>query len=228
MPEYKEGQTATNPKTNQKIRFEGGLWVAVPGPGPGKGSNIPAPEQFRREADTLTAIQDAEKRSGFFTTGLVGGALRKVAGTPAYQLESDVETLKARAAFGELASMRAASPTGGALGAISEKELALLQAASANLDTGQGEKQFDKNLGRLRTGVAARTPGLTVENPIDLASGGSRQPVPRGAFYRDPQGNVRRNDNGDAGNPIIVRAAGQAAPGKPARPPEKDPLGLFK
>lgn len=31
MPQYKEGQTATNPKTGQKIRYEGGLWVAVQG-----------------------------------------------------------------------------------------------------------------------------------------------------------------------------------------------------
>lgn len=213
MPQYREGQTATNPKTGQKLRFEGGFWVDA-GNAKAGGSGVPDPERFRKEQDTLAAIDDIEKRSGFWTTGLVGGSLRELAGTPAYQLNSDIDTLKARSAFGELAAMRAASPTGGALGNVTEKELGLLQAATANLDTGQGERQLDKNLGRVRSGVIARTPGLTKENPIDLSSGGSRQPVPRGAYYRDPQGNIRRNDNGDAGNPIVVPAQGQ----KPSAP----------
>lgn len=227
MVEYREGQTATNAK-GVKVVFRGGQWVRMPPGSTVAGPVIPNPETFRREKDTLNSLNDAEQRSGMFTTGLVGGFLRKVPGTPAYQLDSDVDTLKARSAFGELQSMRNSSPTGGALGAISEGELKLLQAASANLDTGQGERQFDKNLGRLRSGVTARTPGLTLENPIDLSSGHSRQPVPRGAYYTDPQGNIRRNDNGDRGNPIVKKAAGAAGAAPAARAPEKDPLGLFK
>jgi hypothetical protein len=190
MPQYREGQTATNPKTGQKIRFEGGFWVDA-GKAQG-GAGLPNPEIFRKEKDTLSAIDDIEKRSGFWTTGLVGGWLRDVPGTPAYQLNSDIDTLKARSAFGELAAMRAASPTGGALGNVTEKELGLLQAATANLDTGQGEKQLDKNLGRVREGVQARTPGLTVDNPIDLTTGGSRQPVPRGATRSSSRRRARR------------------------------------
>lgn len=39
--------------------------------------------------------------------------------------------------------------------------------------------------------------------PFDLSGGQSRSTIPFGAYYKDPQGNIRRNDNGDAGNPII-------------------------
>jgi hypothetical protein len=48
--------------------------------------------------------------------------------------------------------------------------------------------------------------GLTGQNPIDLSKGQSRYEAPAGAFYKDPQGNIRRNDNMDAGNPIVIPA----------------------
>lgn len=43
-------------------------------------------------------------------------------------------------------------------------------------------------------------------NPLDLSGGQSRATIAKGAYYRDPQGNVRRNDNVDRGNPIVVPA----------------------
>lgn len=43
------------------------------------------------------------------------------------------------------------------------------------------------------------------QNPYD--SNADRATMPRGAFYRDPQGNLRRNDNGMRGNPIIEKGA---------------------
>lgn len=41
MPQYREGQTATNPNTGQKIRYEGGFWVAVPSTGSGAAPDAP-------------------------------------------------------------------------------------------------------------------------------------------------------------------------------------------
>lgn len=43
----------------------------------------------------------------------------------------------------------------------------------------------------------------SMASPFDLSGGESRASLPKGAIYRDPQGNLRRNDNGDAGNPIL-------------------------
>jgi hypothetical protein len=42
--------------------------------------------------------------------------------------------------------MRDASKTGGALGAVSEKELALLESSIASLDTSQSAEQLAENL----------------------------------------------------------------------------------
>lgn len=45
-------------------------------------------------------------------------------------------------------------------------------------------------------------------NPFDLSKGESRKTIPFGAFYKDPYGNLRRNDNYDAGNPKFDRESG--------------------
>jgi hypothetical protein len=54
-------------------------------------------------------------------------------------------------------------------------------------------------------------PGSATDVPLDLSGGGSREMLPIGAYYRDPQGNIRRNDNGDRGNPIFTPAQKKAA-----------------
>lgn len=46
----------------------------------------------------------------------------------------------------------------------------------------------------------------TQESPLSPQEAGDRSRIPRGSFYYDPQGNLRRNDNGSAGNPIIKKA----------------------
>jgi hypothetical protein len=51
----------------------------------------------------------------------------------------------------------------------------------------------------------------TRQDPFDLSGGQSRASIPRGAFYRDPSGNIRRNDNGDRGNPIVMTPSQQKA-----------------
>jgi hypothetical protein len=84
------------------------------------------------------------------TAGL-GAYGAKVKGTPAYNLNAALNTIKADAAFSELQKMRDMSPTGGALGAISEKELALLESAAAALDQGQSPEQLKQNLRKYQT-----------------------------------------------------------------------------
>lgn len=60
-----------------------------------------------------------------------------------------------------------------------------------------------------QVGLYPNEMGATPENPIDLSKGQSRAQIPIGAFYRDPYGNIRRNQNGDAGNPIVRQAGRQ-------------------
>jgi spore germination cell wall hydrolase CwlJ-like protein len=84
------------------------------------------------------------------TTGAIGGMLSNVGGTAARDLAGLLDTVKANAGFDTLAKMRAASPTGGALGSITEKELALLQATIGNLEQSQTADQLKDNLRRVK------------------------------------------------------------------------------
>lgn len=93
-----------------------------------------------------TKIASIRERASKLTTGFGGALSGVVPGTPAYDLKSDVETLLANAGFDRLSEMRANSPTGGALGQVSERELSLLQAAAQNLQTSQSKGQFLRNL----------------------------------------------------------------------------------
>lgn len=99
----------------------------------------------------LHAIDTALDRSGFFTTGPLGSVGRAVGATPNIELESAVRTVKANLGFDQLQQMRDASPTGGALGQVSERELDFLQSTVTALDERQSEQQLDQNLEIVRT-----------------------------------------------------------------------------
>ena len=68
------------------------------------------------------------------TAGVIGGSLSWVPGTDMLALGITLDTLKANLGFDRLQAMREASPTGGALGQVSEKELALLVRAAGAID----------------------------------------------------------------------------------------------
>lgn len=74
-----------------------------------------------------------------------------------------------------------------------------------NLDGNGGSAGTFRRLNDAPTGRGTR------QDPFDLSAGQSRASIPRGAFYTDPQGNLRRNDNADAGNPIITSASRRKA-----------------
>ena len=65
------------------------------------------------------------------------------------------------------------------------------------------------NVGRVRIiDPAPSTEGQgTPDKPFDLSRGQPRSSIPRGAHYIDTRGNLRRNDNGDRGNPIVKPAS---------------------
>ena len=94
------------------------------------------------------------------TMGILGeaGKLRKdmsaveyalgsaLPGTDARELASKVDTIQANLAFSELEEMRKNSPTGGALGNVTEKELDLLKSAVSGLDPALGLEAFNKQV----------------------------------------------------------------------------------
>ena len=98
--------------------------------------------------NVLSAIGNAKKLASKWTVG-AGSALSGIPGTPAHNLDAAIDTIVANIGFDRLTEMRASSPTGGALGAVTERELSLLQSTVASLRQSQSYEQFTQNLARV-------------------------------------------------------------------------------
>lgn len=101
---------------------------------------------------------DANDNGGWFETGTSGSFARSVlpTGTAGYDLAGDLKTLDANFAFDALSAMREASKTGGALGAITERELDLLKSSVANLDPNLSHETFLSNVEKARQSYLAQ------------------------------------------------------------------------
>ena len=135
----------------------------------------------------LTAITDIKGRlaneSAFNpfdnNTGLFGYAMSHVAGTDAHDTANAIDTIEASIGFDRLQKMRDDSPTGGALGQVSNIELALLRKSLGSLKQSSSRAQFVKNLNSIevqyKKAVAAveaqqrewyRMQGVDVPEPV--------------------------------------------------------------
>lgn len=92
------------------------------------------------QIDNIAA--DASDNGGWGETGFTGARLRGWEGSAAYDLGQKLKTIDANLAFNELQKMRDNSPTGGALGQVTERELDLLRSTVANLDPNQSQEEF--------------------------------------------------------------------------------------
>lgn len=76
-----------------------------------------------------------------------GSWLKDVPNTQAKGTAGMINTIKANIGFAELNDMRKASPTGGALGQVSERELMFLQSVIGSLDQAQSQEDVLRVLG---------------------------------------------------------------------------------
>jgi hypothetical protein len=97
----------------------------------------------------LGKVDEALGKVGGFTAGF-GGLLANVPGTKARNLQADIDTIKANLGFQQLQAMRDASPTGGALGQVTERELGFLQSTVASLDQLQSPDELRKALNQIK------------------------------------------------------------------------------
>ena len=79
-------------------------------------------------------------------SGFLGSQFSKVPGTAAYDVSNLVDSLKSRVTLDTLQKMREQSPTGGALGNVSDADLRILSNSIASLDQGQSQKQLLTNI----------------------------------------------------------------------------------
>ena len=97
------------------------------------------------------AISPPDAATGW--DGAAGGAYvinQFIPATDAYTLSNIIQSVKANLSFDELQRMRDASPTGGALGQVSNIEIGLLQNAVAALNPAVGEEEFKEQLNIVR------------------------------------------------------------------------------
>jgi len=112
-----------------------------------------AKDMRENKADVVT--QDIDRAlsvmgsDGILPITGAGEMLSGVPGTNAKKLSGLLDTIKANVSFDTLSQMRAASPTGGALGSVTENELKLLQAAIGSIDQSQDTATLKDNLNRV-------------------------------------------------------------------------------
>jgi hypothetical protein len=142
------------------------------------------------EEDVDQALQILTDNPALRQTGIWGAAV--VPGTPAYTLRQLLTTIQANVGFDRLQQMREASPTGGALGQVSDSENRLLQATAGSLDPKQSADQLARNLRRIKADVAAlrtdkrrafaaefgATAPASGRAPVGGPSGAAERPLP--------------------------------------------------
>ena len=142
---------------------EGLRLVEIPG-GPAEAERLASEEAARtrqlgeqedantviRELDRSLNIIEASRQSGIPVTGLAGLVLSYLPSTDAFQLRSNLLPVLANIGFAELQELRDSSPTGGALGQVSNRENTLLQGVKGNLTLAQDEEVLEENLLQLR------------------------------------------------------------------------------
>lgn len=139
---------------------EGATMRAIPGSPADLEAKAKVAQTQTRDATKDTSanvvVQDIDralagiKANPMLTTGPGAALTQGLAGMPAYDVKALTDTVRANTGFDKLQAMREASPTGGALGQVSEKENALLQATIGNLELSQGAKQVEDNLKRVK------------------------------------------------------------------------------
>jgi hypothetical protein len=170
--------------------------------------------QFKKTSGqvVLNAIDDIEKRIGGMTAGVGGRVMRNLPiNSQAYDVNADIETVKANFGFDRLQAMRDMSPTGGALGQVAVQELMALQASVANLDPNQSPQQLKKNLAKAKQhyvnwmdtldansngSIMPKDEPMPTNMPKSVIApiGGKKIPLKLGAdgLYYDAQGNGYR------------------------------------
>jgi hypothetical protein len=106
----------------------------------------------------VAALDSEESLSGAarldprnYVTGIPGKAAEKLPGSARIAAQGFVDSIKASIGFDRLDQMRQESPTGGALGNITEQELRFLQATLGSIDLDSKPEVLRQNLRRLQT-----------------------------------------------------------------------------
>lgn len=131
-------------------------------------------DQATKTMQTNIVSQDIDRaldlmdKSTIPVTGIFGAVGSRVPGSAASDLSGLLDGIKANISFDKLQEMRRNSPTGGALGNISDNDMKLLQSVYGNLEQAKSQDMLRFNLQRLR-------------DTVNLVVNGTVTPVAKGA-----------------------------------------------
>ena len=135
-------RTDISPQKREKLRLEQPATIQVHSYGL---KNI---SDQKKAAEEL--LNNPQYIKALTSKGLLGGyATEKLAnrpGTPIYDANQLLKNLQVRSFVSEIAEMRAASKTGGAVGSVSEKEMEGLSNIGAAIKVGMSEKELKNQL----------------------------------------------------------------------------------
>ena len=139
-----------------------------------------------QELDATMGIlgEAKELRENEIPLGGLGYVLSKALPlTDARELASKVDTIQANLAFDELEKMRKNSPTGGALGQVTEMELRLLKSAVSGLDPALGVEAFNKQVELIKQSYDRFKLALIGEGDYRVVDGEYFIQAPDGGVY---------------------------------------------
>jgi hypothetical protein len=144
-------------------------------------------KQADRVSDDIDTIIGISEKSTLPSVGRMSEWINTIpVDTAASDIRRLIANIQADVAFSTLAKMRRESKTGGALGAVSEKELTLLQAAEGSIDPTLSPALFVANLKRVKEArnelaemyrsqlKKLSTQGETIETPAKSEADNSR------------------------------------------------------
>lgn len=147
------------PPSGYRYTRDGNLEAVPGGPAAAKVATSKAKAEALIRGTTTTAEnvlaaiarakQLSDPKQSFGTTGAIGAIAKNIPGNAAHDLSAAIDTIVANIGFDRLQEMRNSSPTGGALGAVTERELSMLQAVITSLRQSQSNDQFRQNLQRV-------------------------------------------------------------------------------
>ena len=154
MAEQKTGLTPSEELAREKFEYEKGKDQKLEDE-----KNKPKPPVYQERTllaidDALAILNDDRGLLGIdipFVTnipvaGLGATTASEIGGTDAANLRQAITTIESSIGFDRLKKMREESPTGGALGQVSERELSLLNASLGSLSQMQSKEQLRTNL----------------------------------------------------------------------------------
>lgn len=153
-------------------------------------------------AQTTGFIKDVDKLMdpGFFETGLIGQATSGLGGTPAYDREKELLTIRARLGFDQINEMKRLAAESGAsgtgLGQISNIEFMSLQSTIDAIYTGMSREKQNESLANIKKhllNVQKLASGVAPADAIDWSApeykavGYHKDPVTKTVYYA-PEG----------------------------------------